>query len=384
MGHSVAHIPMGRANQMGKQVYEGVLFYTSGQHPFAEDVAIPHYTDFKADILILCKEPWAISQIQQYAINFVPMAIIDHSPVSGSITNRLQTAFKIIAVSKFGQRELRREGLVSTYIPHGVRTDLYRQLDKAQCRKAFYLDPDEFVVGIVAMNRARKTIDRMLRGYKLFRENNPDIKSHMFLWTNLNPSPTPEEAAMGVADVGVFLLPEIMRLGLGEAVRWPKWEEIDAMGGLPEWDSTGGGWDMVKLYNTFSVLLECTGGEGVGLPLLEAQSVGCPVIATDYAGAPEHVGAGLTVPYSDYMVITTPGTRYALADIDKMAEALTKIANADPEKLAKRARAFAERFDWEIVMSKFWKPFLEEAETELFPKISKGGISTWANECRGG
>jgi glycosyltransferase involved in cell wall biosynthesis len=377
MGHSVAHIPIGRANRMGKQVYQGVLVYPSGNDHLAEDVAVDHYVDFKADMLLVLKEPYLFDSIWRMAINYVPIVPIDHSPVTPLITSRLHTAFRVIAISRFGQRELRREGIESTYIPHGVRTDLYRPLeDRAACRKAFYLDPEEFIVGIVAMNRARKMIPRMLRGYKRFRELNPDVKSHLMLWCNVNPSRYPEELAQGVADVGASLLPEIMALGLGEAVRWPKWEEVDRIGGIPEWNPTGG-WSMVSLYNSFSVLLLCSGGEGFGLPLIEAQSTGCPVVTTDYAAGPELVGAGLTVPWSDYVVYNTAGTRTVLADVDKMAEALTKIMNADREKLARRARAFAERFSWENILSGYWKPFLEECEAELRPLVTREGLRHW-------
>ena len=135
---------------------------------------------------------------------------------------------------------------------------------------------------------------------------------------------------------------------------------------------------MVKLYNSFDALLLCSGGEGFGLPLYEAQSCGVPVITTDYAAGPEGVGAGLTVPAQDYIVASTPGTRYAIPSIDKMAEALTKIMNADPAKLAKRARRFAERYDWKIITEQYWKPFLQDAETELKPLIAKGGVKSWA------
>lgn len=377
MGHSVAHIPMGRANKLGKNVYEGVLFYPSGNDALAEDVAIPHYTDFKADILIAMKELWNFNNIPRYAINFVPYSPIDHSPVSSLITSKMTTAFKVLVPSKFGQRELKHADIDSIHIPHGVPTNIYKPLDKAECRKLFYLDPEEFVVGMVQMNRSRKMIPRQLRGYKRFREMNPDIKSHLMFWGNVNPSSFPEDPSLGVADVGVYLLPEIMQLGLGEAVRWPNWEEIDKIGGLPEWDPTGG-WDMVKLYNCFDVLLLCSGGEGFGMPLIEAQSVGCPVITTDYAAGPEQVGAGLTVPANDYVILNTPGTRYALADIDKMAEALTKIMNADREKLAKKARSFAEKYDWNVTLDRFWKPFLDEAEAELRPLVNKNGVSKWS------
>ncbi|MBU1082586.1 MAG: hypothetical protein KKB59_19020, partial [Spirochaetes bacterium] len=120
MGHDVAHIPMGRANQMGKYGFSKVLLYTSGNDPFAEDVALNHYLDFNADLICSIKEPWVFNRIFRYSMNFVPMAIIDHSPVSSAITARLGTAFKVIAVSRFGQLELKRVGVDSEYIPHGV------------------------------------------------------------------------------------------------------------------------------------------------------------------------------------------------------------------------------------------------------------------------
>ena len=378
VGHKVAHIPMGFANKMGKTIYQDVVVYNSGRTPFGEDVAVPDYADFNADMLITIKEPWNFNYIPKMAINYVPMAIIDHSPVSDSITCKLETAFKVISVSRHAQFELMQHKIESTYIPHGVNTSFFKPLDKAQCRKLWHLEPDEFVVLIVAMNRARKMIPRMLQGYKKFLESNPGVKSHLMLWTNVYPNNYSESESMGVADVGVSLLPEIMRLGLGEAVRWVDPKTIDD--GIPDWagDNYESGWDMAKLYNCADVLLLCTGGEGVGLPLLEAQACGVPVVTTNYAGGPEHVGSGYTVPWHDYVIMNTPGTRYALADLDGMAEALTKVLNGNRQRLAERARTFALRYDWDRIMESNWKPFLNQCGEELFPKWNKGGKSNWA------
>jgi glycosyltransferase involved in cell wall biosynthesis len=378
LGHKVAHIPMGYANRMGIiTAEEGVQIYPSGANPFSEDVAIEDYLNFKADMLITIKEPWVFNHIFYQPINFVPMAIIDHSPVSTEITSKLNTAFKVIAVSRFGQMELKRAEIDSYYIPHGVNTSIYKPYPekKEEYRKLWYLDPDAYTIGIVAMNRSRKLISRMLRGYKRFREMNPNVNSQMLLWTDIIPMDMPEDPQMGVADVGVNLLPEILQLGLNEHVIWPHRDLIRH--GLPEWSGEGGKWDMVKLYNCMDVLLHCTGGEGFALPLIEAQACGVVPITTDYAAAPEQVGAGLVVPYSDYVILNTPGTRYALADIDKMAEALTKIHNVDREKLARKARAFALRYDWNNIVEQYWKPFLSKCEEELRPLITKEGIKPW-------
>jgi glycosyltransferase involved in cell wall biosynthesis len=373
-GYQIAHTPTGRANNMAKQMFEGIMIYPSGADSFAEDVAIGNYLDFKADMLITLKEPWCFNQLHHYAINFAPHAIIDHSPVSSSITNRLKIAFKVIALTRFGQRELRREGLESVYIPHGVRTDVFQPLDKAKCKKLWFLDEDEFVVGIVALNRARKMIPRMLRGYKRFRELNPDVKSHLMLWTNVYPARYPEEFSQGVSDVGSALLPEIMNLDLGEAVRWP--DEKHAVEGIPDWTNEND-YNMVTLYNAMDCLLLCTGGEGFGLPLVEAQACGTPVVTTDYAGGPEQVGCGLVVPWDDYVIYDTAGVRRPLANIDKMADALTKIMNANREKLRDKARAFALRYDWDKVIKDYWLPFLRVCEEELHPLLTKEGKASW-------
>lgn len=377
-GHKMAHIPMGYANKMGRQVYGNVLVFNSDEvSPFGETIAEANYIEFKADMLITNKEPWVFQSIQNKAINFVPMAIIDHAPVSAQITSRLKYAYKVIAISKFGQRELKKKNIDSAYIPLGVRTDIFQPMDKSECRKAWALNPDDFVVGVVCMNRARKMIPQMLRGYKRFIELNPAIKTKMFLWTDVVPSRVPDNT-IGVADVGVHLLPEIMDLGLNEYVNWVKWDDIERLGGIPDFDPNGK-WDMARLYNSFDVNLLCSGGEGAGLTYLEANACGVPSIYTNYAAASEYAGPnGIPVNAENYVIINTSGTRYYLADVDGIAEALRKVYDADRAKLAVRCRKFAEKLSWENVMKDYWAPFLRECETELYPKITKSGVSTWA------
>ena len=379
-GHEIAHIPMSHSLKGGPFNKDGVLIYSSGYDPFSQDVAVEHYVHFNADILITVKEPWVFSTLFKEAINFVPMAIIDHSPVSDGITSRLHTAFKVIAVSRFGQGELRRKQIESTYIPHGI-SEVYRPLSEEQrlaCRKMFSLDPDAFVVGIVAMNRSRKLIARQLLGYKRFLELNPDVKSHLFLWTDVQPIRRYDEPAMDVSDVGVALLPEIMELGMSEVIKWADRNSVAR--GIPEWDGKNfkDGWDMVKLYNSLDVNMLCSGGEGAGLTYIEAAGCGVPSIGTDYAAAPEYIGPGLTVPAKEYSILNAPGTRYALPDIDGMAAALTKLMNTDREKLARKLTRHAERYSWDNIVKKHMNPFLNECEKDLRPLITKEGMKTWS------
>jgi len=380
-GWPVAHVPMGHANRMGKWVWKGVMIYPSGDDPWNEDVIVDHYVDWKADILVVLKDIWVLRSTYKWTLNFVPYVPIDHEPVSPSITSRLHTAFRIMVPSRFAQRELRRAGvdIPVSYVPHGVDCKVFRPLeDRERCKRAWFLEPDDFTVLVIARNQSRKMIPRMLRVYKRFLENNPDVESHMLLWTDVRPKGVRKRyegaLAMGVADVSVHLLPEIMELGLGEKVMWP--DEKLIMEGLPDW--SGGGQDMVGLYNAADVVLLTTGGEGAGLPLLEGAACGTIGVTTDYAAGPEYVGPGLAVPASDYVVLNTPGTRYALVDIDRAAEALEKIMNGDRGRMARKCRRWAERFDWGRVMEKYVIPFFEECESELYPKVSSKGVESWA------
>jgi len=381
-GHKIAHIPMTRSLKGGPFSQSGVLLYPSGLDPFGQDVAVEHYLQYNADMLISVKEPWCFSTLHKEAINFVPMAIIDHSPVSANITTRLHTALKVIAVSRFGQSELRKSKIDSTYIPHGV-PDVYHPLseeNRAAARRMFSLDQDEFVVGIVAMNRSRKLIARQLLGYKRFLENNPDVKSHLFLWTDMRPTGQMDEPTTGISDVGVSLLPEVMLLEMGEIIKWP--DRNTVVRGIPEWsgDNYRDGWDMVKLYNCFDVNMLCSGGEGAGLPYIEAATCGVPSICTDYAGAPEYVGPGLAVPFNEYIILNSPGTRYALPSIDGMADALTKLYNTDRQRLEKKLIRHAKRYAWDNIVTRYVNPFLDECENILYPKYTSTGLTSWRKE----
>lgn len=381
-GHAVAHIPMGHAYNLGEKVAEGgILLYNSGNNMFNEDVMVDRYVHFRADLLIVLKETWVLSDIYNHSVNFVPYCPIDHSPVSPYMTTKMHTAFRVLTPSRFGQRELTQGEVENVvYMPHGVPSNVFRPLNKKkECKKLWFLPEDDFTVLFVGRNQSRKMLPRLLQVYKRFLELNPDVKSHLFLWTDVTPkADLPGEGAvsMGISDVGVNLLPEIRDLNLLTPVRWPDSKTVSY--GVPDWagENYVSGHDMVKLYNAADLLISI-GGEGYYMPGMEAQACGVPFMTVDYASAPEICAAGLVVPYNDYIIMNSPGTRYPLIDIDKAAEALTKMMNANPEKVARKVRSFAEKFDSDKVIEQYWAPFLQEAENELYPLFTKEGQKTW-------
>src|SRR5690606_17951882 len=57
-----------------------------------------------------------------------------------------------------------------------------------------------------------------------------------------------------------------------------------------------------KLYNAADVFILPSAGEGFGVPVIEAQASGCPVIVTDFTAQTELCGAGWLIgvdPFDD-------------------------------------------------------------------------------------
>ena len=123
---------------------------------------------------------------------------------------------------------------------------------------------------------------------------------------------------------------------------------------------------MADIYSTIDVLLMPSGGEGFGVPLIEAQACGTPVITTDFTAMSDLVGAGWKIPVVGKQ--HTPMNSYwAVPDTDAILDALEEAYDLwKAEKLRKTMRdkavAFAADFDFDIITEKYLIPLMEEIE----------------------
>ncbi len=230
--HQVAHQPMLGANKLGLFTHDGLLVYPSGDMEFGEDTLERNCLHLNADAVLTLKDLYVFTKIMQQPLEWIPYCPIDHSPISPGIVERLKYAFKVVSMSEFGYKELKKEGVESTLIPHGVG-DEYKMLeDRALCRRRFHIQPDEFVIGFVGLNRMRKMIPRVIQVIAAVRHMNPDVKVTGFLWTDI--------------DKEVPLKPIILSHGMNEYIHWPNPEMYRQ--GIPENL-------MVELYNAFDCSL---------------------------------------------------------------------------------------------------------------------------------
>jgi len=124
---------------------------------------------------------------------------------------------------------------------------------------------------------------------------------------------------------------------------------------------------MAKLYSSFDVLTSVTRGEGFGIPIIEAQACGTPVIIGDWTSMPELCFSGWKVDREEAEPLLTPLAAWhyqprAEAIAERMEAAYQMKGNQDYRK---RAKAGAQLYEADKVFENYWKPALERIEQKL-------------------
>ena len=95
--------------------------------------------------------------------------------------------------------------------------------------------------------------------------------------------------------------------------------------------------ELNKLYNEALCLLYPSDYEGFGLPILEAQKAGCPVIAQNYSSVPEVIGkGGLIVEHSSMEKI-----------VQQMVEKVNEVQSRPMQGIIAAGIENAKRFSWD-------------------------------------
>ena len=286
-------------------------------------------------------------------VNWVPWFPVDGAPVPKEVLRAVAKAHDRIVYSKFALEQVNNSGLSAHYVPHGIDTNAIRPMPQMDARKRLGMPADAFIIGIVAANKGyppRKSWPEMFEAFAKLRTKHND--AILFAHTN----PTTQHGG-----VNLFEIAEQNGLRLGTDVFFPNQYQL-VMGGL---NDDG----MSDLYSAMDVHLLASRGEGFGIPIVEAQACGCPVIVGDWTSMPELVFAGWKIPMSDARPEWSPLGGYQFAPrvgaiVDALEAAYTVRGN---DEYRKRARAGAVKYDADVVFERYWLPVLAEI-TEGLPK----------------
>ncbi|MGA7076350.1 MAG: glycosyltransferase, partial [Halobacteriota archaeon] len=123
-------------------------------------------------------------------------------------------------------------------------------------------DRDYLVIGFIGNHAPRKRIDYLIKAFYHFKKEYPTIDAKLKIYGHCN-------RGCGT----LHALPRALRIN----------NDVEFHGAVPE--------DMlVHVYNSFDVFVMPSDWEGFGLPILEAQRCGVPVIIRADAHIPEEVG----------------------------------------------------------------------------------------------
>jgi glycosyltransferase involved in cell wall biosynthesis len=330
-----------------------IAHYPRGYTLYSGDVLDTHHKHFLAgreipNAILTLYDAWVYLDVPALEeLKFWSWTPVDHLSVPPKVAAWAKRPnVKTIAMSPFGQKQFQAIGVDSTYIPHAVDTSVYKptdNIDGYSLKQYMGVGEDDFIVGMVAANKANGSIHRKayaenLLAFAMFRQKHPNA----YLYIHAEPSRV----------FGGFHLATLMKsVGLTEdAVLFPDPHKL-RYGYSSE--------EMAGLYSAMDVLLHASYGEGFGVPAIEAQACGTRVIGSNWAATPDLLGEDSWLVDGQPFWDEAQSTFFQIPLIPSLVAALEQ-AYAAPRGVSTASVEFAKQFEVETVYEQYWKPFLAE------------------------
>ncbi len=330
----------------------GLACYPKIGEPYGGDALLLHSREFGADVAFTFQDIWPVNATNLFSMaaerRWIPYLPVDWYPVPENIVQRVSHAYRVVTISKFGQKALLEKGVQSELILEGTDIDIFKPMNRSEIRKELGIPDDIFLFGMVAANKdnpPRKCFQHCMDAFMMFLKNHP--KSALYFQTLLEQ------------DGGFNIVQYAKHLGILDKVFFPPPYQYLYKSPHPI---------VAKIYNTFDVLLNPSNSEGFGLPIIEAQACGIPVITNDWASMPELIIPEKTglLTKRGYSVWSPNGAYKTEPDVDSIHECMEKLFVADRKQMAIDCRKFiVDNYDINVRVRDSWIPFLEKIQHEI-------------------
>jgi glycosyltransferase involved in cell wall biosynthesis len=351
-GHEVA-IAANYGLEGSTMEWEGIPVYPRGLDVYSNDVIPAYAMDFgrptgQQALVITLFDCWVFKgggwDVLERVASWVP---IDHFPAPKPVIEWLaRPNVTPIAMSKFGHDAIERAGVQALYVPHAIDTQVFKPTEliegsdgKIPARQWMGIPDDAFVIGMVSANKGtvdRKSFAESFLAAGMVMQENPDV------WLYLHTEPT---AAM----TGIDLRALLAATGVPEdRVKFP--DNYAYRMGIPKEA-------LAAIYTGMDVLLQPSRGEGFGIPCVEAQSTGTPVVVSNATAQPELVGDGWLCEVQPQWDVAQ-GCWFFTPQVPSIVDNL-KAAVARGRGRSQKAIDFARDYDADRVFDVYWRPALE-------------------------
>jgi len=343
--------------QGGVMEWEGLRVYPRIFDRYGNDSVSSHAQHWQADVVISHLDAIMVQPGAFRGLPWVPWFPIDTDAIRPKEIPILKQAFQPIVQTRHAEGVAREAGLDPRYVPAGVDTTIYCPGDQLAARESIKLPTDRYIVGMVAANQgrpSRKAFPEQLQAFAEFHKRHDDAFLYIHSW-------------LGEQLQGANLLRMLGDLGLKSGRDWMTAPDYLYISGLISQE------EMARIYRSIDVLMNVSWGEGFGVPILESQACGTPVIVGDWTAMSELCFAGWKVDKSNaqrvwnnfdsWQYSARPG-----AIVDQLEEAYR--AQGDPTNILK-ARRGAMDYDADRVMSEHWTPVLAEIEAKVVGEAGK-------------
>jgi glycosyltransferase involved in cell wall biosynthesis len=324
----------------------GVDLYSNDSAPLDHQNFTAQHPD-KPNLFISLYDVWVMQSPGYEKFPIASWVPLDHVTMPPKVEQWLRKPnVTPIAMAPHGVRQMTAKGIECEYVPHAVDTKTYKPtftIGKHAINDYLGVKEDEFLVGVVAANKAsglihRKAFAELLMAFSIFSKEQPDA----LLYLHTDPH--------GLSG-GWNLIKILQSLGISkDKVLLPNPQ--DYRFGMAKKD-------LAAIYTRMDVLLAPSYGEGFGVPAIEAQACGTRVIGSNWGATPDLISEDSWLTDGQPSWDAGQDAWWQTPNIPSLVNAL-KEAYYAKRGTSQVAIDFAKQFDIETVWNDHWTPLLRK------------------------